>query len=163
MTRGSAPCSAPAGVKLAKVDYSAPETLVAALRGQDVLIITMSTLAPKETELQLVEAAAAAGVPYVLPNYWCPDTADAAFADDWLLGPAKREVLARLKERSPEGSTAWIGMITSFWYEYSLGLGASQYGMDWKKRTFTFFDDGETKINTIVSLRPAPVCPRKDK
>lgn len=148
LTRASSPCAPPSGVQIATVDYAKPETLVAALRGQDVLIITMSVRAPKETQLHLVDAAAAAGVPFVLPNHWCPDVADTQFGEDILLGPTELEARTRIEEL---GVSAWVGMVTSFWYEYSLGFGPTRYGLDWKERSFTFFDEGETKINTIVS------------
>ena len=36
----------------------------------------------------------------------------------------------------------------SFWYEFSLGGGPERYGFDFKNRTVTFFDDGNTRINT---------------
>ena len=150
ITRTSKPCDAPAAVKIAKVDYDEPSTLVDALRGQDALIITMSVQAPKETEFKLVEAAAAAGVPFVLPNAWSPDTQDDALADDILM-PSHREVRARIEKL---GTSAWISMITGHWYEYSLGGGAARYGLDWKNRTFTFFDDGDVKMNVIVSVQP---------
>jgi len=41
---------------------------VETLRGQQVLIITISVAAPSDTISKLVRAAAKAGVPYILPN-----------------------------------------------------------------------------------------------
>lgn len=151
ITRGSSHCNAPAGVKLREIDYDEQSTLVDALIGQDALVITMSVLAPKETQLKLIEAAAAAGVPFVLPNAWCPDTQDEAFADDILMGEVQREARALIEKL---GVSSWITMVTGHWYEYSLGGGATRYGLDWKNKTFTFFDDGEVKMNTIVSPPP---------
>jgi hypothetical protein len=59
----------PQGV-ISKVDYNKPETLVEALRGQDALVTTLSGHAPKETEMQLINAAGEAGVAWILPNEW---------------------------------------------------------------------------------------------
>ncbi len=51
-------------------DYDKPDTLVGALRGQDALVITISSRAPmKEIEEKLVRAAGEAGVPWM---YVCP-------------------------------------------------------------------------------------------
>lgn len=70
------------GVISKKVDYNKPETLVEALRGQDALVITLSAQIPKETEMQLINAAGEAGVGWILPNEWSPDTANEAMVKD---------------------------------------------------------------------------------
>lgn len=145
----SAASSIPAGLNVAKVDYNDESTLVNALQGQDVLIITMHVRAPPDTQLKLVRAAAAANVPYVLPNEWGCDMADEKMAEDSLLGKFDAPVRSLVEEL---GKSSWIGVVTGFWYEYSLGFGTETYGMDWKNRTWTFFDDGETKMNTTVSV-----------
>lgn len=41
-------------------------------------------------------------------------------------------------------------MVTGFWYEVSLAAPWT-FGLDYKNRKCTFYDDGETKINVIVS------------
>ncbi|KAI1457890.1 NAD(P)-binding protein [Annulohypoxylon moriforme] len=140
--------SIPEGVKVAAVDYSDESTLVNALKGQEVLIITMNTQAPPDTQFQLIRAAAAANVPYVLPNEWGCDMADEEMGKEILLGNS--EVPAR-KLIEELGKSSWIGVVSGFWYEYSLGMGEQCYGMEVKDKTWTFFDDGETKINTSVS------------
>ncbi|KAI5863998.1 NAD(P)-binding protein [Durotheca rogersii] len=147
VTRKDSQAVIPAGLKVAKVDYEDESTLVSALQGQEVLIITMHIRAPQGTQEKLIRAAAAANVPYVLPNEWSPDMADEAMSTDIILGHAE---IATRKLIEELGKSSWIGMITSFWYEYSLGTGPETFGMDWKKRTWTFFDDGETKINVIT-------------
>jgi hypothetical protein len=65
-----------------KVDYEKPETLVDAIKGQNALVITLSGHAPKESEIQLANAAATAGVPWILPNEWSPDTANEELVKD---------------------------------------------------------------------------------
>jgi hypothetical protein len=141
----------PKGIQAAKVDYNQPQTLIDALKGQDVLVITMNTRAPGDSQIKLVEAAAAAGVPYVIPSDWCPPMTNEQFADDMLLGPNERAVRKRVEEL---GKSSWIAFITSFWYEYSVAWGPTTYGFDLKNRTVTFFDDGMQKINTSVSPPP---------
>ncbi|KAI8957010.1 NAD(P)-binding protein [Daldinia sp. FL1419] len=141
----SAANSIPGGVKVAKVDYDDESTLVDGLKGQDVLIITMDTRAAPDTQLKLIRAAAAANVPFVLPNEWGCDMADEAMGKDILIGNIE---LSSRKLVEDLGKSSWIGVVTGFWYEYSLGFGKETYGMEWKTRTWTFFDDGETKMNT---------------
>ena len=82
ITRVDSQIKLPEGVIYKKVDYSKPETLVEALRGQDALVITLSGHTPKESEMQLVNAAGEAGVPWILPNEWSPDTANEALVKD---------------------------------------------------------------------------------
>jgi hypothetical protein len=66
ITRPQSQNTFPPGVVVKNVDYSNPETLVEALRGQDALIITISGHAPiQETEEKLVKAAGEAGVPWM--------------------------------------------------------------------------------------------------
>ncbi|KAK9426343.1 putative CipA protein [Seiridium unicorne] len=135
------------GVKVARVDYDEPLALVDALRSQDVLIITMAVTAPRDTEGKLVKAAADAGVPFVLPNFWGPDGEKREqLGTDIMLGLRER---ATVKQIEDLGASAWIGMVTSFWYEMSLA-GPVAFGMDYKNRKWTFYDDGEAKINVIT-------------
>ncbi|ORY64312.1 CipA protein [Pseudomassariella vexata] len=147
ITRVDGSSTMPAGVKVAKVDYNNPSTLVDALQGQEALIITMSVRAPKDTQDKLVEAAAVANVPYVLPSDWCPDMTNEEFGNDIFLGPAERATRKNIEDL---GKSSWMAIISSFWYEFSLGGGPAMYGLDYKGRSMTFFDDGETKINTIT-------------
>lgn len=66
ITRVDSKSTLPEGVETKKVDYNKSKTLVEALRGQDVLVITISGHAPiQETEEKLVKAAGEAGVPWM--------------------------------------------------------------------------------------------------
>ncbi|KAI8630681.1 putative oxidoreductase CipA [Xylariaceae sp. FL1651] len=146
LTRADSKAKIPEGVKIAKVSYDDPTSLTQALEGQDVLVITMAITAPQDTQEKLVEAAAAASVPFVLPNEWGIETSHGTLGTDTLRGPmmaATRDKVEAL------GKSAWIGMTTGYWYSYSLA-SPEAYGLDWKKKTMTFFDDGTVKINTIT-------------
>ncbi|KAI1473796.1 NAD(P)-binding protein [Daldinia eschscholtzii] len=164
----SASNNIPEGVKVAKVDYDDESTLVDALKGQDALIITMDTRAAPDTQSKLIRAAAAANVPFVLPNEWGCDMADEAMGKDTLIGDIELPTRKLVEEL---GKSSWIGVVTGFWYEYSLGFGQETYGMDWKTRTWTFFDNGETKMNTttwpqvgraVAKLLSLPIEPEKE-
>jgi uncharacterized protein YbjT (DUF2867 family) len=91
ITRVDSESKLPEGVIVKKADYNKPETLVEALRGQDALVITLSGHTPKETEMKLVNAAGEAGVAWILPNEWSPDTANEALVKDVFVFQPKGE------------------------------------------------------------------------
>ncbi len=145
ITRADSTSKVPAGVEVKKVNYDSFDSLVEALQGQEVLIITMAVTAPPEQQTKLIEAAAAANVPWVLPNEWGSDGANVQLGKDILLLEKKANYRAHIEQL---GKSSCISIACSFWYEYSLSHGVETYGFDLKNRTVTFIDDGNTRINT---------------
>ncbi|MCJ1434213.1 hypothetical protein MMC27_003580 [Xylographa pallens] len=133
------------GVHVKKVNYDDPASLTEALKGQDALIITMAVTAAPEQQTKLIEAAAAAGVPWVLPNEFGGDGLNEQAGKDVFLGPAKKAVRDHIEKL---GKSSWIGIACGFWYEYSLGGGPYRYGFDFKKKTVTMYDDGTARLDT---------------
>lgn len=134
----------PEGVLIASVDYDDEATLVAALEGQQFLIITMAPTAPRDTHSKLVKAAAKASIPYIMPNGYGVDIDDVKLGEDTMLGPmakANRDEIERL-------GMQWITVCCGFWYDYSLAGGDARFGFDFDKRFLTIYDDGNTKIST---------------
>ncbi|GMG16375.1 unnamed protein product [Aspergillus oryzae] len=134
----------PEGVLVAPVDYDDEATLVAALKDQQFLIITMAPTAPRDTHSKLVQAAAKAGIPYVMPNGYGGDIEDIKLGEETLLGPvakANRDEIERL-------GMQWITVCCGFWYDYSLAGGEARFGFDFDKRSLTIYDDGNTKNST---------------
>lgn len=82
ITRADSQSKLPEGITSKTIDYDKHETIVEALRGQDALVITLSGFVPRDTQMKLVNAAADAGVPWILPNEWSPDTANEALVKD---------------------------------------------------------------------------------
>jgi hypothetical protein len=145
LTRAGSSTSPPTGVRKSSVDYDKPATLTEALKGQDALIITMSVHAPPDQSARLIQAAANAGVPWILPNEFGTNSNSEA-AKDTMIGPPKikdRELIEKL------GVSSWIGVACSFWYEYSLA-GPALYGIDIAKKEVLWFDDGKQKIHTTT-------------
>jgi ketopantoate reductase len=136
-----------ANVKVSRVDYGGDDdtALVEALRGQQVLIITMSVTAPRDTTIKLVRAAAKAGVAYVLPNWFGHDPANDKLCDESMLKQSRDSITAEI---SGLGEISYLLLVCNFWYEFSLGGGPNRYGFDFKERTLVFFDDGNVVINT---------------
>ncbi|KAF2196427.1 NAD(P)-binding protein [Delitschia confertaspora ATCC 74209] len=145
ITREGSPNKPVPGVEIKAVNYDDPSTLVAALKGQDALIITMSVLAPPDQHAKLVDAAAAANVPWVLPNEYGTDASDKEVDADIQLGIQNRANRAHIEKL---GKSSWVGIQCSFWYEYSLAIPG--YGFNITDRTVTWYDDGKKRISTTT-------------
>lgn len=86
ITRADSDNPLPEGVIPAKVDYSDESTIVEALKGQQFFIITMNVRADPGVHKKLVDAAAKAGVPYVMPNAYGSDPLDTKLTEEIMLG-----------------------------------------------------------------------------
>ncbi|KAI9896955.1 hypothetical protein N3K66_007977 [Trichothecium roseum] len=133
----------PAGVAVAPIDYARPETLVAALRGQDALVVTLGVSVPEEVHHAVVRAAAEARVPWVLPNEWGADTDDEATRRDLPMWERNKRIREAIKEL---GRSSFISLCTGYWYEWSLSIPAA-WGFHFPSRTVTLVDDGDTRIS----------------
>ncbi|KAK3373025.1 putative oxidoreductase CipA [Lasiosphaeria ovina] len=145
ISREGSSSAVPAGVAVVRADYANEASLVAAMAGQQVLIISLSIHAAPGTHDALVAAAAKAGVPYVMPNAYGGDFTNEALARESLHGATVRANVAAIEAA---GVSAWIALTCSFWYEWSVSAGPSAYGFDIAQRAATLFDDGTEKINT---------------
>ena len=134
----------PSGVLIKHINYAESSTLVAALRGQDVLIYSLSVLATDEAD-RLIKAAAEAQVPWILPNEFGYNSDNDAVNKDTLTGFPKQAQRKLIEEL---GKSAWVGMASGYWYEYSLSVGGWSFGFDVKNKEATFYDQGDVKIHT---------------
>lgn len=137
----------PEGIQIARVDYASDDdtVLVEVLRGQQVLLITMNVMAPPDTMIKLIRAAAKAGVPYIEPNWYGHDAANDSLCDDSLLTPNRDRVIAEITRL---GVSSYLFLVCNFWYEFSLGGGPDRFGFDFHKRSLTIYDGGDVSINT---------------
>ncbi|PCG89647.1 Hypothetical protein PENO1_103440 [Penicillium occitanis (nom. inval.)] len=144
LTRSSSKNRIPSGVLIKHINYADPSTIVAALRGQDVLIYSLSVLATDEAD-RLIKAAAEAEVPWILPNEFGYNSDNDAVNKDTLTGfpkKAQRKLIEELEK------SAWVGVASGYWYEYSLSVGGWSFGFDVKNKEATFYDEGDVKIHT---------------
>ena len=107
----------------------------------------MAVTAPPDQQTKLIDAAAAANVPFVLPNEWGADHANEQLSKETLTAEMATKYRAHIEQL---GKSSWIGIVCSFWYEFSLAGGAETFGISFKNRTATFVDDGTTRINTTT-------------
>ncbi|KAH8173532.1 NAD(P)H-binding domain-containing protein [Sarocladium implicatum] len=145
ITRGLTGKDIPSGLKIAEVNYDVEDTLVAALKGQQFLIISLAVTAAPDTQEKLIAAAAKAGVPWVMPNAYSPDFMDRKFAEENMTGP---RIWAGIESIERHHVSSWVGLACGFWYEHSLSVGPAWYGFDVENRRVTFYDDGTQPINT---------------
>lgn len=144
LTRPGSANQLAAGVKAIPVDYNDEQTLIDALQNQQFLIITLPVTVAPDTQSKLVRAAAAAGVPYVMPSYYGSDVTNSALLKDDLLSSNGAQLCAEIEAT---GVSAWTAMVCGLWYEYSIVLGPLCLGFDHANKTMTFYDDGAAKVN----------------
>lgn len=142
LTRTTSKAQIPKGVRRVEVDYDDEHSLVNALHGQEVLIITLSVNAPPDTHSKLVKAAVKAHVPYIVPNAYGGDVELQSFMDDKLYG---NSVFRNVDEIRQLGAKP-LALVCGFWYEWSLARGENHFGFDIKGRKVTFYDDGMYKM-----------------
>ncbi|KZL84258.1 isoflavone reductase family protein [Colletotrichum incanum] len=143
ITRAGKNSILPDGITKALVDYNDQESLVSALNEQEFLIITLSLNAAPDTHTKLVNAAAKAGVSYVMPNAYSIWAHNEAIQRDI---PITKQVLENIAEVQRAGLIS-ITLMNGFWYEWSLTAGPSTFGFDLENRTVTLYDDGKKAIN----------------
>lgn len=164
-----------------KGDYESEDFLVSALKGQDMFIIILAFTAPPDVQTKLIEAAAKAGVPWVIPCEFGSDNGN----KDMSAAVPINSVKAGYREKIESlGKSSWIGIVNNPWFEYvsilapwhvphistatnvrsldkqSLKLG--MFGINIKDHTATLFDGGNTRLNTTtmatVGLGVARLC-----
>ena len=116
------------------VDYSDHASMVTALKGQDVLVVTLSVTAPSDTQIKLIDAAVEAGVKWIIPNEWGYDIAQVAMMKDTMLYDRLVDVRKHI-EKTGGNKTRWIGLSCGFWYEFSLSGTEARYGFDFDRKT----------------------------
>lgn len=149
MTRGGGGKKIPDGVKVIEVDYSNESSLVAALQGQQFLAIVLAASSPPQTHSIIVEAAAKAGVSYIMPTTYGADITNENLVKD---DAYHQGALAKIKEIESLGLN-YIAMACGFWYEWSLAHGENSFGIDIKSKKVTLFDDGTTKLSVSTFLQ----------
>jgi hypothetical protein len=130
------------GISHIQVDFSNQDSLVAALQGQEFLIITLAVTVGPEVHNNIVYAAASAGVPYVMPNFYGSDIRNPNLGDEPFGAVIKHQIgeMERL-------DVSYVSLACGTWYEWSVALGESWFGFTIPERKVTFFDDGETRVN----------------
>ncbi|KAI0381697.1 NmrA-like family protein [Hypomontagnella monticulosa] len=167
LQRASSNFEPPAGVKLITIPDSYPsDDLVAAFRGQDVVINCMTTLSVAN-QFRMIDAAIAAGVRRYVPsefglNNMKPEAQalNSVFHD-------KAKVQEYIRAKAADGSIEWMSITCGLWLKWV-------FSHDWvgahvRERKFVFWDDGEgyfsctTEENTAAGMIKALRMPEETK
>lgn len=143
LTRKGSNISLGSSVNIIEVDYGSIENLTQALDGQDLLMITLAVNTPPHVHQNLVSAASAAGVKYIIPNAYGFDFHNPAVNADIPVGDMVRGYFSQIEK----AGMVHFSLVCGFWYEWSLGLSWC-YGIDVANRKAIFYDEGNTKMNT---------------
>jgi hypothetical protein len=145
LTRSDSTATFPSNVTVKKTDYASEEGIAAALADIDFLIISLSARAPADIHPRIVAAAAAAHVPYVMPNYFGSGLSERTGPSSaGLIGSTFTSHIEDVKK----ANLTWIALCCGFWYEFSLGMGEQWFGFSIPERKVTLYDQGTKKINT---------------
>jgi uncharacterized protein YbjT (DUF2867 family) len=97
LTRQGSKNELPPGVKAVPVDYNDKSSVIAALKGQQFLVIALSGFAPPDTHSKIVQAAAEAGVSRIMPNIFSTDDFNEALTSDNPLSPDIKGITADIE------------------------------------------------------------------
>ncbi|KNG84345.1 oxidoreductase CipA-like protein [Aspergillus nomiae NRRL 13137] len=150
LTRVGGQNTLPEGIQTVLVDYHDETSLVNALKGQDAVVITLPVTAAPDTHSKIVQAAAKAGVKYVMPNVWGCDAANDSLVNS---GLGWERVPRSFEEIEKTGVSSWMALICGFWYEHSVSLGPATFGFNFAEKKVVFFDDGKTPMNVSTTAQ----------
>ncbi|KAF1829858.1 NAD(P)-binding protein [Decorospora gaudefroyi] len=123
------------------ITYDDQTALINALRGHDFLIITLSARAPPTLHRRLVSAAATAGIPYVLPNYYGYGLGAHAIRDPIA------DFSHYITDVAQTPDVSYVALVCGSWYEFSLAMGEPWFGFRIRDRSVTLYGDGRKKVS----------------
>lgn len=113
IARESSTSSFPDGVVLRRADTDSVGALAKALHGVDLLILGVGHEAGPALSTRLIDAAAQAGVRFVLPSEFGSDTAHPVIEENPING-SKRAAREHVAHRGMK----WIAVASNAWYEF---------------------------------------------
>ncbi|KAH6880709.1 hypothetical protein B0T10DRAFT_581262 [Thelonectria olida] len=149
LTRESSKATLPANVRQVKTDYSAA-SLLAAFKGQDAVVSTVSGIAPGEglsLQTAIIEAAIEAGVKVFVPSEFGIDTSDHAAATYIPFVKDKLDTVDYLKTQ--QDKISWTAVISGGMFDWGLNIPGFG-GIDVGARAVTIFDGGDIPYETTT-------------
>ncbi|CAI6339383.1 unnamed protein product [Periconia digitata] len=139
----------PSNFKVVRADFSSHDSLVAAFKGQDVVIAAVASHA-LDQQPKIVDAAIAAGVKRFVPSEFGSNTIDPKLNELVPIFGPKLAAVDYLK--SKEDAISWTAFITGPFFDWGLKVGF--FGIDGKTKTAKVVDGGKgrwsgTTLNTI--------------
>jgi uncharacterized protein YbjT (DUF2867 family) len=134
----------PSGVNVKRGDYKDRDFLISALKGQDILIMQLNmTPVAMEAQVPLIEAAAEAGVRWVLPTEFGSDINSQIVTDFPMMAMKKK-----YRTLVEENGMGWVAIVNNPWFDWSMKLGMWSVSIPGKQATL--YNVGDTKFNTTT-------------
>ncbi|KAK9342703.1 hypothetical protein V1522DRAFT_280452 [Lipomyces starkeyi] len=147
LSRASSQATFPASVRVLKGEYT-PEFFVSALKGQDAVVMTVSSSALAE-QRAIIEAAAVAGIKRIIPSEFGSDTMNPLVVHAVPVFQGKVEIVDYLKLVSAKNpQLTWTAIINGPFFDWCLKHGF--YGFDLAKHTAILYDHGVAKFDTTT-------------
>ncbi|ERF75379.1 hypothetical protein EPUS_00172 [Endocarpon pusillum Z07020] len=136
-------------ITVKSANYDSHDSIVSALKDNEALILMLNFEAMGQVQLQIIDAAADAGVKWILPTEFGADSANQGLVDMVPINAMRTEPRKRIEEAAKtHPGLSWIGVVNNPWFEYSLKGGF--FGIDFKNKAATFYDEGTTRFNTTL-------------
>lgn len=147
ISRSDSEATFPSGVTLKKGDYSSDEFFESAFAGQDVAVFILKFVVTPDQQLRMIEAAARAGVRWIIPTEFAGDGNNKAMVESVPLFQPKAAVRRGIEELAKTyNGLSWIGICTGPWTDFSLPKPVL-FGIDAKARSATIYT-GSGRFNT---------------
>ncbi|KAF1821835.1 NAD(P)-binding protein [Dissoconium aciculare CBS 342.82] len=145
LKRASSKSTFPANVEVVDVDFSSLDSITEALRGQDVLVSTI-TMEALGDQIKYIDAAIAAGVKRFLPSEFGSNL-EVPSVRRLPVYATKVKVQDYLAQKAAEGLISY----TSFYNNVFLDWGVEKsFLIDRVNSSITFYDDGESEWSTTT-------------
>ena len=100
-------------------DYSSQDSIISAFKGNEALVLILNFAALDETQMDLIKAAAAAGVKYILPTEFGADNAVEKLSKSVPINAMKSGPRLLVEEfATMHPGLTWIGLVTNPWFDY---------------------------------------------
>ncbi|KAM0438716.1 hypothetical protein ACHAPT_001473 [Fusarium lateritium] len=143
--RAGSESSFPEGTNVVEVDYESIESLTAALKGQDAVVSTLTTLAAA-TQSNLIDAAVAAGVKRFIPSEFGSNLHIPSVRALPLYG-AKVAIQDKLIALAKEDKISYTFVYNSVFLDWGL---AHNFFLDFSKAEITLIDGGDAEFSTTT-------------
>ncbi|KAL2671279.1 hypothetical protein Neosp_013859 [[Neocosmospora] mangrovei] len=145
LKRAGSESTFPEGTDVVEVDYASVESLTAALKGQDAVVSTLTTLAAGAQET-LIEAALVAGVKRFIPSEFGSNL-DIPNVRALPLFGAKVAIQEKLKALAAEDKITYTFVYNSVFLDWGL---AHNFFIDFSKSEATLIDGGNAEFSTTT-------------
>ncbi|EEU34304.1 uncharacterized protein NECHADRAFT_50491 [Fusarium vanettenii 77-13-4] len=145
LKRAGSESTFPEGTDVVEVDYASVESLTAALKGQDAVVSTLTTLAAGAQDT-LIEAALAAGVKRFIPSEFGSNL-DIPSVRALPLFSSKVAIQEKLKALAKEDKITYTFVYNSVFLDWGL---AHNFFIDFSKSEATLIDGGNAEFSTTT-------------